>query len=505
MTASDTYRQLREYLVETAILGSTGSLLGWDELTYMPPRGAEGRSRQSSLIARMVHERFVASDVGHKLEELQARATELEPDAAANVKEWLRQYRREARVPAALVEEMSRTAVLSRQAWGEARAKNEYALFRPWLERTLSQQRQLAACVLGHEPANADELYDALLDAYEPYETSGELRAMFAQLRPELVTLINSVKGTSRGPSREIMHRHYPAGRQRQLGEEAARCIGFDASAGRLDTTVHPFCTTISAGDVRITTRYDEGNFANCFFSVIHETGHALYEQGLPPEAWGTPCGSAVSLGVHESQSRFWENLVCRGEGFWKFWYPRTRELFPEALGGVEIEQFAGAVNTIEPSLIRTEADEATYNLHIILRFELELALLGKSLSTSDLPGAWNQKMHELLGVTVPDNRLGCLQDVHWSQGGFGYFPTYTLGNLNAAALMESAAKDLPDLDGQIERGEFAPLLAWLREKVHRHGSRYTPKELIQRATGASRTIQPLMRHLNRKAERWYL
>ena len=271
--------------------------------------------------------------------------------------------------------------------------------------------------------------------------------------------LIARVRESGKKPPVEILHRSYPVDRQRELALAAAKQIGFDFAAGRLDTTLHPFCSGITPGDVRITTRYDEHDFGNCFFSVIHETGHAVYEQGLPAEHWGTPLGDAASLGVHESQSRLWENLVCRGEAFWRFFYPQAQAAFPQSLGDVSADTFLFAINAIQPSLIRTESDEATYNLHIILRFELEQQLLWGDLSVDALPEAWNRGMNSTLGITVPDDRRGCLQDVHWSQGAFGYFPTYTLGNLNAAALFARARADLGDLDGQIARGEFAPLL----------------------------------------------
>lgn len=499
---ADTYRELRTWLVETAVLGSTSSLLGWDELTYMPPKGADGRARQMSLLSRMCHERFTQKQVGAKLDELLGQ--KLDEDAAANVREWKRAYDRAVKVPASLVEEITRAGVIARQAWGEARGKSEYAIFKPHLAKTINLQRQLAACLCGHQPTTADEQYDVLLDAYEPYETSANLRLIFGQLREQLVPLIARVRDSGKLAPVEILKRSYPVEKQRELSLEAAKRIGFDLQAGRLDTTLHPFCSGITPGDVRITTRYDEHDFGNCFFSVIHETGHAMYEQGLPEAHWGTPLGDAASLGVHESQSRLWENLVCRSETFWRFFYPQTQAAFPQALGDVPADQFLFAVNSIRPSLIRTESDEATYNLHIILRFGLEQRLLWGELPVDGLPEAWNKGMKEMLGVEVPDDRRGCLQDVHWSQGAFGYFPTYTLGNLNAAALFAAARRDLGDLDGQIERGEFAPLLSWLRERIHRHGKRYPARELLRRAAGQELSIAPLVGHLKAKVDRFW-
>lgn len=497
-----TYETLCQYLTESAILASSAALLGWDELTYMPPQAADGRARQMSLIARMCHERLIAPHVGEELHALAAQP--LPPGQAANVRQWKRNHARAVNVPPALVEEMTSTAVHARQAWSQARAANHYALFQPHLAKTIDLQRQYAACILGHASASTDELYDALLDAYEPYETTAHLRTLFSQLRPRLSALIAQVAGSNRNAPVEILHRHYPIDKQRELSVHAARLIGFDTGAGRLDTTVHPFCSGIGPGDTRITTRFDEGDFGNCFFSVLHETGHALYEQGLPAGHWGTPLGEAVSLGVHESQSRLWENLVGRSESFWRFFYPQAQSAFPQALGQTHPEDFLFAINAIGPSLIRTESDEATYNLHILLRFELELELLSGELPVADLPQVWNQRVKQYLNIEVPIDREGCLQDVHWSQGGFGYFPTYTLGNLNAAALFAKASEDLVDLDGQIARGDFAPLLAWLRDKVHRHGQYYPAGELIRQATGHELSIEPLLKHLQANVSRYY-
>lgn len=502
---ADTYRDLSTWLVETTVLGSAGALLGWDELTYMPPKAAVGRAKQMSLLSRMCHERFTEKKVGEQLGELLGQR--LEEGEAASVREWKRMYDRAVKVPASLVEEIAREGVIARQAWGEAKGMSEYAIFKPHLAKTIELQRQVAKCICEHEPRSADEQYDALLDAYEPYETSANLRGIFGRLREQLVPLIAKVRESGKQAPVEILKRAYPVEKQRALSMEAAKRFGFDFDAGRLDTTLHPFCSGISPGDVRITTRYDGNDFGNCFFSVVHETGHALYEQGLPEEHWGTPLGEAASLGVHESQSRLWENLVGRSEAFWRFFYPQTQEVFAESLGNVKADEFLWAINAIRPSLIRTESDEATYNLHIILRFELEQKLLWGDLPVDALPETWNKGMKQMLGVDVPDDRRGCLQDVHWSQGAFGYFPTYTLGNLNAAALFAKAKAELGGAEGleeQIARGEFGPLLQWLREKIHRHGRRYPAKELMRQATGQELSIEPLVAHLKKKVERFW-
>lgn len=502
MSWQEAYRTLADYLIENTVLASTGALLDWDEQTYMPPQGADGRSRQISLLSRMTHERFISRQVGDALGEL--AAAPLDEDAAANVREWQRLYHRAVRVPASLVQEMARTSVLSRQAWGQARAESSFAPFKPFLSRVIDLRRQYAACVLNHQPTSSDELYDALLDDYEPYATTAEIRDIFHQLRPRLVSLVAAVQASPRKAPADILHRCYPVQAQKEFSERTARLIGFDFQAGRLDATVHPFCTGITPGDTRITTRFDEYDFSNCFFSVIHETGHALYDQGLPRDRWGTPLGEAVSLGVHESQSRLWENLVARSEPFWQFLYPQAQAAFPAALAAVPLHDFLFAINEVSPSLIRTEADEVTYNLHIILRFEIEQLLLSGQLPVDDLPTHWNRLMQELLNIQVPDDRHGCLQDVHWSQGAFGYFPTYTLGNLNAAALFDAAGKALGDLPAQLATGESAPLLNWLRTHIHQHGKRYPARQLVQNATGSPLSIQPLVRHLETKVARYY-
>ncbi|MBA2670076.1 MAG: carboxypeptidase M32, partial [Gemmatimonadetes bacterium] len=342
------------------------------------------------------------------------------------------------------------------------------------------------------------------LEEYEPGETAESIRTLFSNLRGPLVDLVKRVQESGRRTPSEILERHYPAAGQEQLAREAAAAVGFDFSAGRLDRSVHPFCTGLGPGDTRLTTRYDERFFSDAFFGTLHETGHGLYDQGLPSEHFGAPLGDAVSPGIHESQSRLWENLVGRSRSFWTWFMPRLRATFPQALEGVTDDQWVAAINTVQPSLIRLESDEVTYNLHILLRFEIEEALLRGELSPKDLPEAWNGKMKEYLGVVPPDNAQGCLQDIHWSGGGIGYFPTYTLGNLYGAQLFEAARRDLGDLDDQIGRGDFAPLLAWLREKVHRHGKRYSPRDLVRRATGEEPTSEPLMRHLGRKTAEAY-
>ncbi len=326
---------------------------------------------------------------------------------------------------------------------------------------------------------------------------------VFDTLRGPLVELVNLVGASGRAAPIELFDRNFPASAQEQLSREAASAIGFDFDAGRLDVSVHPFCTHLGPGDVRMTTRYNEGKFG-AFFGVLHETGHALYSQGLPAEHYGTPSGEYVSLGIHESQSRMWENLVGRSRSFWQHFFPKTQATFPDVLRDVSLDQWLFAQNDIRPSLIRVEADEATYNLHILLRFELERAMMRNDLSAADLPSAWNETMRKYFNLTPPDDARGCLQDIHWSGGAIGYFPTYTLGNLYAAQFFEQARRDLGDLDAMFARGEFLPLLQWLRKNIHEHGKRYRARELVKRVTGHDLSAKPLLDHLQRNTETYY-
>ena len=497
--AESAYRELIGLLREVAVFGSIGSLLGWDERVQMPAKGAEHRSNQSSLLARKVHEQFTSPRIDELLRIVESGDLSGDGDVGANIREIRRQYDRATKLPGSLVEEMAKTEVLAQNAWGEARAKNNFPGFKPWLEKWLDLKKQQANCYgfSGH-------IYNALLEDFEPGETAENLSVVFESLRGPLVELIGKIVSSGRKAPLEILERNFPAAGQAKLAREAAAAVGFDFAAGRLDVSLHPFCCGVGPGDTRMTTRYDEKYFGDAFFGVLHETGHGLYDQGLPAEHFGSPMGEAISLGIHESQSRMWENLVGRSRAFWKFFMPKAREIFPEQLKDVSEDQWYFAVNDVRPSLIRTESDEATYNLHILLRFELEKAMLTGDLNVADLPGAWNEKMQKYLGVDVPDDARGCLQDIHWSGGALGYFPTYTLGNLYAAQFFEQATKDLGDLQGQISRGEFGGLLGWLREKIHSQGKRYRAVELVKNVTGRALSAEPLLAHLRKKAAEVY-
>jgi carboxypeptidase Taq len=482
--------ELVDYLRQVQTLESIGSLLAWDQETYMPPRGAELRARQMAFVAVRQHEMFTAPQLGELLDRVPLPA-EADADAAVIVRETRRAYDRARKLPPELVEELSRVTVLAQQAWVEARGKSDFGLFARWLERIVTLKQAEAQCV-GWRGC----MYDALLDVFEPDETTANLQRVFAGLRGPLVELVGRISASGRRPPVEVLRRRFPVEMQRKLGLEVAGRFGFDFTAGRLDVSAHPFNTALGPGDCRMTTRFDENDFGECFFSILHETGHGLYEQGLPAEHWGTPLGTSVSLGIHESQSRLWENLVGRSEPFWRWCLPRVREAFGDVLADVSADDWLAAINHVQPGFIRTEADEATYNLHIMLRFDLEQALLSGDLPAADLPAAWNAKMKEYLGLTPPNDAQGCLQDVHWSHGALGYFPTYTLGNLYAAQFFEQAGRDIGGLEEALAAGDFAPLLGWLRQHIHRHGKRYSAGQLAQRITGRPLEAGPLLARL---------
>jgi carboxypeptidase Taq len=503
MTASQAYEQLIREMREIGTLRTVGAILDWDEQTQMPATGAGLRADQASLIDRITHERFTSPRVGELLAAVESSdlVRDAESDAATNVREVRRDYDRATKLPSELVEEMSRTSVMAQQAWKEARKEKRFATFQPWLAKTVDLKRREAECI-GYAGGH---IYDPLLDSFEPYAMTPEIRDVFTSLRAPLVELIGQITSSGKKAPLEILERNYPAAQQERLARAGAEAVGFDFVSGRLDVAVHPFCSGIGPGDTRMTTRYDEKYFADAFFGTLHETGHGLYEQGLPKQGHvGEPIARSVSLGIHESQSRMWENLVGRSRSFWEFFWPRTQEAFGDTLRDVTFDQWLWAVNDVRPSFIRTEADEATYNLHTLIRFELEQALLTGDLNVPDAPGAWNERYQKYLGITPPDDARGVLQDVHWSAGLFGYFPTYTLGNLYAAQFFEAARRELGDLDAMFARGEFRPLLEWLRQNIHRHGKRYTAKQLVKRITGRELTAEPLLHHLRRKAAELY-
>ena len=496
LTTDEAYAALIRRVKSIALLNSCESLLHWDHQTYMPPKGAAHRAEQLTLLAGLSHAQLTAPEFGDLLAQAEEGRARHEPRStvAVNLREVRRAYDRATRVPPALVEELARTAALAHDVWVEARRESDFERFRPWLAKLVTLKQAEAVAVGG-----GGVRYDALLDEYEPGQTVEQLVPIFAELRASLVDLVGRIVGSSRRPDLSILHRVYPIAAQDAFGKTVAAAIGFDFQAGRLDATIHPFCSGIGPGDTRLTTRYNLHDFGDAFFSILHEAGHGLYDQGLDPAYYGTPMGEAVSLGIHESQSRLWENLVGRSRAFWEHWLPRARQVFPGALADVELDAFVFAINDVRPSLIRVDADEATYNLHILLRFDLERALIDGDLAVADLPGAWAEGMERLLGIRPPDDAQGCLQDVHWSGGSFGYFPTYTLGNLHAAQFFAVARAALDDLEEQFRRGEYLPLKAWLNRTIYREGQRYRAAELAAEVTGEPLNPRHLLRYLTEK------
>ena len=474
----DAYEKLRARGKDLALLGATGGLLGWDQETLLPPKGHSFRAEQSALIAGISHRLATHHDIAGWLDECEnVSLPPLSPEAAA-IARWRHDYHRATRIPAELVEENELAIGLSRSAWVEARKNSDFASFAPHLEKLLSLSRQMAD-LWGY----ADQPYDALLEGYEPGWLTRDVTTLFAKLRPRLVTIAEKAFALPTPPSRKNLRGQYPRPAQEKFLHSLLPKIGFDVSAGRLDSSTHPFCSGLGPGDTRMTTRYDETDFMVSLYGVLHEAGHGLYDQGLPESQLGTPLGQAASLGIHESQSRLWENRIGRARSFWKTWWPDLIQAFPD-LSRHNHDDCWRASNAVERSFIRVEADEVTYDLHILLRFELETQLLKGDLAVRDLPAAWNELFEKLLGLKVPDDARGCLQDIHWSLGGFGYFPTYTLGNLTASQLWQAANRALPSLSSSIDNRDYQPLLRWLREKVHAHGRRYPASELVQRATG---------------------
>ena len=471
---------------EMSLLDSTAAVLGWDEQVMMPHGGAAWRASQFALLARMSHAIIVDPKLGDALRTVAGNGTD--SAAAAQATEGLRRHERATRLSTELVAELAEVCSLAQTEWRAARQESDHDRFRPWLERIVRLKRMEADSV-----GWKDHPYDALIDEYEPGTTTGSIRALFAELAPSVSEIV--ARRSQEPPVHEPVG-NYPIEEQRKLGQMVAHSVGFCFESGRLDVSTHPFCSGIAPGDCRLTTRYKPTGFVESFFGVLHEVGHGLYEQGLPRELAGTPLGQAASLGIHESQSRLWENQIGRSRAFWTFWLPVVRTFFPGPLRDTGLDSFLQTLHVAKPGLIRVEADETTYNLHIVLRFEMETALLSGDLTVDDLPSAWNSRFEKLLGLKVPDNRHGYLQDVHWSGGGLGYFPTYTLGNLYAAQFMAAARRALPDLENDLSRGCSAKLLGWLRNNIHSKGRALRPEDLCRQATGEAPSTKYLLAHL---------
>lgn len=487
---------LRAHLQPIADLRAAAALLGWDQETYMPPEGAEGRANQLATLSRILHQMFVSAETRQRLEAAERIAGQFDADSddAALPRVTRRDFDKITKLPTEFVAERARARSISTQVWREARPKNDFALFRPHLETMVDFARR-EADYLGY----VDHPYDALLDNYEPDMTAKDVRTLFARLREVTVPFVRAI--VDRGPVVDagFLSREYDEAGQEHFGLEVAQAFGYNLRRGRLDRSPHPFATGFGQKDVRITTRYKRQDLTSAIFGIFHESGHAMYEQGVDAALERTPLSRGTSLGVHESQSRMWENLVGRSLTFWRHHFPRLQEVFPQQLREIDVETFYRAVNVVQPGLIRVDADEVTYNLHIMLRFDLELALLEGTLKAADLPGAWTAKMQEYLGIVPPDDRDGVMQDIHWSGGSIGYFPTYTLGNVISVQLFDAAVRANPAIPDEIGRGSFGSLLGWLREHIHRHGRKFFAKDLIRRATGAELSPEPYVAYLQEK------
>ncbi len=489
-------RELKILLTEVNDLESAGAVLQWDQETYMPTGGAPARGRQMATLARLAHEKFTSPIIGKLLDQLRRHEESLPADSddASLIRVTRRDYERAVKVPAEFVGKLSEHTAATYQAWTQARPANDFAAVRPLLEQTLDLSRQLADFFPGYE-----HIADPLIDYADFGMTAKTIRQVFGELRQELVPLVQSITAQPVADD-ACLRQHFPEQEQLAFGATVIKRFGYDFERGRQDKTHHPFMTKFSLGDVRITTRCREDDLGEALFSTLHEAGHALYEQGIRADFEATPLAGGTSSGVHESQSRTWENLVGRSRGFWEFFYPKLQVAFPEQLQRVSLDSFYRAINRVQRSLIRTDADEVTYNLHVMIRFDLELQLLEGQLAVKDLPAAWHARYQSDLGLCAPDDRDGVLQDVHWYGGVIGgNFQCYTLGNILSAQFYESATNARPEIEAEISAGKFEALHDWLKENIYQHGRKFTAAELVQQATGQAMTIAPYVRYLRRK------
>jgi carboxypeptidase Taq len=495
-SAEQKLAELKRRLLEISDLGAAGSVLVWDQATYMPKGGAAARGRQTAMLSRLAHERAVDPALGRLIDALGPYADSLPPDSdeAALVRVARRDFAKATKIPSQWVARFNEHGALSYDAWTQARPANDFARMRPFLEQTLDLTREYANFF-----APCDHIADPLIDDADEGMTTASIRALFAGLRRELVPIVRAIAEQAVADDR-CLRASFAEAAQLAFSLEVASRIGYDLARGRLDKTAHPFATRFGAGDIRITTRVRDNDLGDALFSTVHEAGHAMYEQGIDPALDGTPLGSGVSAGVHESQSRLWENVVGRGRPFWEHFYPVLRRRFPGQFDTVPLDAFYRAINKVERSLIRTDADEVTYNLHVMMRFDLEIDLLEGRLAIKDLPDAWRARIKTDLGIEPPDDRDGCLQDVHWYYGTIGgSFQGYTIGNILSAQFFAAAVDAHPDIPSQIGAGNFATLRGWLTDNIYRHGRKFTPNALVERATGEPMTMQPYMAYLRGK------
>lgn len=487
------YTALLERLQDVKNLENAGAILDWDMNTKMPPQGAEARGAQLSTISKIHHELFTADETLALLEAAAEELADADPDSdEARMIQVVRKDFDDARkLPAKFVAEFSALTVKAHQSWAEARANNNFAHFLPDLERIVEMSQQKAE-YLGYDAHR----YDALLQEFEPSLTTADVKGIFDGHKAQLIDLIQAVSEVADRVDDAPVHQAFDVVKQREFGEMVAAAIGYDFTRGRLDESVHPFSTSFSKNDSRITTRYDANWLNPALFGTMHECGHSMYEQGVGDSLDGTLLGNGTSLSVHESQSRTWENMVGRSKNFWHWAYPKLQAQFPGQFDDISLDDFYKAINKVSPSYIRVEADEATYNLHIMLRFEIEQKIIGGEVAVKDIPAMWNSMFNDFLGITPPNDSEGCLQDIHWSMGGFGYFSTYALGNLLGAQYYNQALKDAPSIPDDIRAGNFATLLKWQNANIHQHGRKFNTKELTQRITGEGINSQPYIDYL---------
>jgi len=492
--------RLNASLAEISDLGGIAALLGWDQQVLMPKGGVNDRGNQAALIGGLMHDRITSDELGKLISDLENEIGDLnaDNDDARNVRKAKWHYEQNSRIPKKTMIEFLMVTTQANEIWVKARRNNNFASYQPILQRIVELRQEVAEYFKPY-----DHIYDPLLDMFEPGMKTAEVKQIFNDLRPKQVELIKAI-AASKQVDNSFLKKKYDKVFQEKFGRHVITRFGYDWNRGRLDVTTHPFTTGFGLGDVRITTRYLDDDGVSALFSTMHEAGHAMYSQGCNPLYARTALQDATSLAFHESQSRMWENLVGRSKEFWTFFYPSFQMLFSDHLGNVDLETFYKGINRVEPSLIRVEADEATYNLHIMLRLEIEIGLMEQTISTKDLPEIWNAKMRDYLGVTPTNDSQGVLQDIHWSGGMIGYFATYALGNLLSVQLWEKMLKDIPNILDEMAKGEFSSILHWLRENVHQYGSKYNSQELIQKITGSKISAEPYIRYLNQKYRQIY-
>lgn len=495
--SDDLYRQMLGVMHTVKDLNAASAVLGWDQETYMPEGSGAARAEQISTLDTLAHTELTST----RSRDLVEKVREIDGDDVRSrlVKLFIKEYDKASKLPESLVRETSKACALAQESWKKAKSEKRFDIFSADLEHLIGLKSQAAECY-----GYAENRYDALLDLFEPGITVNQLRPIFSRLREGTDNVLKAIRSSQVEVSSGLLMQQFDCDRQVEFARFISKCIGFDTKTGRVDISVHPFCTSFAQTDVRLTTRVFENDIRSCLFGLIHETGHGMYEQGVSSELARTFGSDGSSMGIHESQSLFWENIIARSEEFWQWAMPLMKDYFPQQLSGCSSFDFYKAINTIEPSLIRIESDEVTYNVHIIIRFEIEEALINGRMSVGEIPTVWNAKMKEYLGIEPTNDAEGCLQDIHWSFGGFGYFPSYTLGKLYAAMLRKAILRDVPSVTDHIRRGEFSTILQWLRDNIHVHGKIYTPNELIQKVSGEALSERDFLEYVKAKTQRVY-